>query len=129
MERKEFLMNSAIKSDMFAELQEAVREASHLNWDGDGALPVDQGAKDFAEYVLSILPLDVPRAEICATATGDVMLEWGRAQSPRLSVRVKSSGKIAFAFATPEKDVIYGDLGFGRFHKELVPKMLQAGPP
>ena len=81
----------------FKSLEEVVTEASTLNWDGYGALPVNKLAQYKAEQFLRALPLSIPNPEIGVDPDGEISFEWYNGRSKVFSISVSDTGKLTYA--------------------------------
>jgi hypothetical protein len=67
------------------------------DWDGHGALPVEQDTLRAAYFLIESLPLGFPRPTIGAEPDGQLTLEWRKAPRRILSVSVDPDGVLHYA--------------------------------
>jgi hypothetical protein len=78
-------------------LAEAVREAAHVGWDGQGSNAADVGALTRVMDFLEALPDDFPFPDPSVTPNGDILLEWSKSPQLSLAVLFGSVGQIHYA--------------------------------
>ena len=76
---------------------EAAREASRPNWDGQGGLPVTQGAVAQALAFLDVLPSTLSKPEVTVDPDGELSFEWYFGPRRALTASINASGRISFA--------------------------------
>ncbi|MBS0209319.1 MAG: hypothetical protein JSS27_10215 [Planctomycetes bacterium] len=85
------------------ELNRVCQDCQLPNWDGDGALAVEDASCYNAERLLRSLPWDCPLPEVGVETDGQITLDWHR--SPRSTVSIS---------ITPEANLHYAAL-FGAY--------------
>lgn len=80
-------------------LEAVYRECSQENWDGYGALPINEETYYEAERVIKKLPLStsIPMPEISADPNGGITLEWYRGNRLLFAVSVYGKNEIVYA--------------------------------
>jgi hypothetical protein len=76
---------------------EAAQEANRPNWDGQGGLPVTQGAVAQAFAFLDVLPSTLSEPEVAVDPDGEFSFEWSFGPRRALTASISASGKISFA--------------------------------
>lgn len=76
---------------------EAAREANRPNWDGQGGLPVTQGALAQAFALLDVLPTTLSEPEVTVDPDGELSFEWSFGPRRVLTASINASGRISFA--------------------------------
>jgi len=92
-ESNAFGIESAVRDEL-ATVWEECREA---NWDGYGALPVNQDTLCNTYLLLEALPLSSPAPSIGAEPDGSLTMEWHRWSRRTLSVSVSPDGDLHYA--------------------------------
>lgn len=93
------------------ELAEVWEECRNPDWDGFGALAIEQDTLRSAYMLIESLPLGFPRPSLGAEPDGQITLEWHRSPQRTLSVSVDSNGFLHYAglFGASKR---YGTLTF-----------------
>ena len=78
-------------------LTEAVREAAHVGWDGQGSNAADVGALTRVMDFLEALPDDFPFPDPSVAPNGDILLEWSKSPQLSLAVLLGSVGQIHYS--------------------------------
>lgn len=90
------------------ELADLQREASRLDWDHAGALPVASATVGYSQALLGQLAEDCPQPEIGAGRCGQITLDWlGPSDSCSLTVEVWPDRKLVYS-ALFNDDVFHG---------------------
>jgi hypothetical protein len=101
------LMESARRSEILfgakaatlSRLWSLVDECGNANWDGEGALPVeDRAAMAAADFILA-LPDDVPLPDLSPEPDGSIGLDWLPSRQSALSLSIGTSGRLAYAWS------------------------------
>ena len=79
------------------ELAEIWNECRSADWDGHGALPVEQATLRMAYNLIDNLPIGFPRPSIGAEPDGQLTLEWWRTPHRILSISVDPAGFLHYA--------------------------------
>ena len=80
------------------------QEAGYENWDGEGALPVQPGARERAIALVGLLPRGTPLPQCSIDPDGDISLGWHRADNYVFSVSVSGIGRLSYAGLFGESD-------------------------
>lgn len=92
------LQNSVLgHPECLEELWQVWKDCRESNWDGFGALPVDQDTYTTAYRLIESLPLKFPRPSVGAEPDGQLTLEWHKTESRTLSVSVDPLGYLHYA--------------------------------
>jgi hypothetical protein len=83
--------------ESFEELNDVWQECRVPDWDGYGALPVEQDTYRKAYLLIDSLPLGFPRPGIGAEPDGQLTLEWHKSPTRILSVSVDPDGLLHYA--------------------------------
>lgn len=75
----------------------AVRSASSLDWDGQGAHPVNTDSARHAARFLALLPAHYPAPDVGVDPDGEVSIEWYASAERIFSVSVAPSGELHYA--------------------------------
>jgi hypothetical protein len=78
-------------------LRRVSAEASAMNWDGEGAHPVDARAVREAARLIAALPTTVPAPDVGADPDGEVDLLWHCGTRRTLSVSVGAGGRLTYS--------------------------------
>lgn len=81
---------------------ELQKMGSNVDWDGEGAVPLDQETVKHAIQFTDCLPADLSEPDIDASPHGMIDFEWTLSREIMLSVSICPDGTIAFAFRFPE---------------------------
>lgn len=101
------------KQSAYDELAGMWEECRTPNWDGYGALPVEQDALRHAYVFIESLPLGSPLPAVGAEPDGHVTLEWYRSPRWTLSVSVSPDGTLYYAALFGTSDVRGSEPFFG----------------
>jgi hypothetical protein len=109
---REELRNSTLgHREALEELGEVWDECRQPDWDGYGAMPVEQDTLGRTYSLIDSLPLGFPRPSIGADPDGQLTLEWRKAPRRILSVSVDPEGYLHYAgLFGPNKR--YGSLAY-----------------
>lgn len=88
---------SSFKSLLREELATVWEECRRENWDGFGAIAVNQDALRNAYCFLESLPIGFPAPSIGAEPDGHLTLDWHRSARRTLSVSVSPDDELHFA--------------------------------
>ncbi len=72
-------------------------DCSDENWDGYGAVPVNQRSYDYAINLIQSMPSEIPDPSVGADPDGELTLEWHRSRWKTLSISVSADGHLHFA--------------------------------
>jgi len=121
--RREFISSNISFGDHLAvileELLKLKDETSVINWDGYGAVALNNESFQVSEKFALSLPFDTPIPNVYAMATGEVVFEWYRGKRQLFSVMVGGDSTLSYAglFGT--------DTDFGTVHfDEKIPLIL-----
>lgn len=81
----------------FERLQEAADKACESNWDGYGALPVNEISLYQAHEFLNILPLEISLPEVEVDPDGEVSFDWYNEADEVFSISIGKTGRLSFA--------------------------------
>lgn len=87
-------------------LDATCQEAAAENWDGEGGLPVQPGARQRAISLVTALARGRPLPEVSVDPDGEISLGW-RVENNVLSVSVSGGGRLSYAGLFGASDV-YG---------------------
>jgi hypothetical protein len=85
------------KRDALDELGEVWEECRRANWDGSGAVAVEQDTLRNAYQFIEALPLDYPLPSVGVEPDGHLTLEWYRSPRWTLSVSVTPEGTLYYS--------------------------------
>ncbi len=91
-------------SHWIQELDALCQEAGYENWDGDGALPVQPGARERVIALVGLLPIETPLPQCSIDPDGDISLGWHLADNYVFSVSVSGRGRLSYAGLFGESD-------------------------
>lgn len=74
------------------------------NWDGHGALPLDQQALAYATRIANMLPVTEPAPEVSVDPDGEVSFDWHRNSKRTLSMSIGREGKMRYASIMGESE-------------------------
>ena len=83
--------------DIFDSLFEIYRRCAVEDWDGYGALPINENAYTEAIKLIELLPSSLPMPEITAEPSGEIGMEWRKGK--RQIFVVSLSGKNTLTYA------------------------------
>lgn len=84
-------------SQLIQELREIFSECSTENWDGYGALPINEQAVLEAERFIAIMPLFMPDPEIAPEPSGDIGFQWSFGENRILAVSFEGRNIVTYA--------------------------------
>lgn len=107
------------------ELNEVIRDISVPNWDGYGALPVNEKTIERAKDFLRALPSDIPAPSVDPEPDGLIAFEWYRSAHRTLSVSVSPTGELYYsALIGPEK--AYGtEIFYHKLSSSRIPDLIK----
>lgn len=79
------------------QLDNLCSEATEENWDGEGALPVQHGAREKAIAFVRALPMGTPLPECSIDPDGEISLGWHGPNDYVFSVSVGRTGRLSYA--------------------------------
>jgi hypothetical protein len=88
---------SVVLGRRYWELERVRLEAATADWDGYGALPVDDLTYRQAKAFLHVLPINIPEPEVAADPDGEVSLSWRRTPNQVFSVSIGGTGRLSYA--------------------------------
>lgn len=94
-DQQELLVQAAL-SDWIQELDAICREAATRDWDGEGALPVQEGAHRHAVTFVTELDADAPFPEVSVDPDGELSLSWYVGNAV-FSVSINQAGRLSYA--------------------------------
>jgi hypothetical protein len=80
-----------------AKIEDIAVKCSTADWDGYGALPIDDDSKRTALHLVEILPGDLPAPEVTADPDGEISLFWDFGPHYLFTLSVGGSGIISYA--------------------------------
>lgn len=86
------------KSVALSELQSMAQECSNDDWDGAGALAIDQFALWNAQDFVRALPDDFPLPEFAPEPDGSISLDWIRSRHRLFSLSIGANNRLAYAW-------------------------------
>ena len=104
--------------DRVLKLQEM---AASENWDGEGAVPLDQETVRYATQFIDCLPTELSEPDVDVSPHGMIDFEWILSREVMLSVSMCSNGTIAFAARFPEERMRSSTV----WSKEEIPESLR----
>jgi hypothetical protein len=81
-------------------IAEAVAQASELDWDGDGGLPIASATAARARDFLTALPEWCPDPEVSPEPEGTIAFDWRPTADSALSVSISASEKIGYSWVS-----------------------------
>lgn len=84
-------------AQLIQELHEVFNECSIEDWDGYGALPIQEQAVLEAERFIAVMPAFMPDPEIVPEPSGDIGFEWSFGENRILAVSFAGRNTIAYA--------------------------------
>lgn len=84
-------------TQLIQELHEVFNECSIENWDGYGALPIQEKALLEAERFITVIPAFMPDPEIVPEPSGDIGLQWSFGENRILTVSFEGRDIITYA--------------------------------
>ena len=84
-------------NEILTAVEEAAGAAVEADWDGEGALPVDQHTVALATRFVSALPSDIKVPDVYAQTRGELTFEWRSGKGRIVSVSVYPNGTIGYA--------------------------------
>ena len=109
------------KQSAYDELAEAFEECRAADWDGCGALPVEQDTLRNAYLFLESLPLGFPLPSVGADPSGHVSFEWYVQPRRLLSVAVTPENELHYASLIGASKLYGTEVFFG----SVPPRILQ----
>ncbi len=86
------------KGRVLSELKKIYQEYSEKDWDGYGALPINQEAYHEAVRFLKVLPLSrLPAPEVGPQPEGDIGFEWNLGKNRTFVVSINGTNIITYA--------------------------------
>ena len=85
------------RAQLIQELHEVFNECSIENWDGYGALPIQEKAVLEAERFFAVMPAFIPDPEIAPEPGGDIGLQWSFGENRILTVSFEGRDIITYA--------------------------------
>lgn len=76
---------------------EAAQEASRPNWDGQGGLPITQGALAQAFAFLDVLPTTLSEPDVSVDPDGEISFGWSLGPRRAVTASISAAGQISFA--------------------------------
>ncbi len=98
---KDFMASPSVDTRRRAEVMRTVEEAAERatvpDWDGEGAMPVEQTTVSYASRFLWLLPRGVPSPSVLVDRDGDIVFDWGPHPRKTFSVSVARDGSLVYA--------------------------------
>lgn len=91
------LQAETVVGERFERLDMVATSASMHDWDGYGALPVNEESLSRAYEFLNVLPLSLPTPEIEVDPDGEVSFDWCNDENETFSMSISATGIISFA--------------------------------
>ena len=85
------------RAQLIQDLRETFRECSIEDWDGYGALPIQEQAVLEAERFIAVMPAFMPDPEIAPEPSGDIGLQWSFGENRILAVSFAGRNIITYA--------------------------------
>lgn len=96
VERSESLFGD--KSAVISQLWQLHDECSEPDWDGNDAMPLSEVAVATAIEFIKAIPTGMPLPEVAPEPEGAISLDWIASRTRRLTVSVKNSTRLAYAW-------------------------------
>ena len=121
VERSRALFGS--KADAISQIWALANECAEVDWDGDGALPINQLAVFKATAFIRALPDRLPLPEFAPEPDGSISLDWIRSRNCIFSLSVGAAERLAYAWldGTEEGHAV------ARFDGESIPPRILKG--
>lgn len=85
------------RAQLIQDLRETFGECSIEDWDGYGALPIQEQAVLEAERFIGVMPAFMPDPEIAPEPSGDIGLQWSFGENRILTVSFEGRDIITYA--------------------------------
>ena len=85
------------RAQLIQDLRETFRECSIEDWDGYGALPIQEQVVLEAERFIAVMPAFMPDPEIVPEPSGDIGFEWSFGENRILAVSFAGRNIITYA--------------------------------
>ena len=85
------------RAQLIQDLRETIGECSIEDWDGYGALPIQEQAVLEAERFITFMPAFMPDPEIAPEPSGDIGLQWSFGENRILTVSFEGRDIITYA--------------------------------
>ena len=86
------------KAAAISQLWQLANEFAEVDWDGNGALPLDHVAVHNAVAFIRALPDRVPMPEFAPEPDGSISLDWIRSRTSVFSLSIGTSHRLAYAW-------------------------------
>lgn len=86
------------KSGVISQLWELYEECSERDWDGNDAKPLDAVSVATAINFIKAIPNGMPLPEVAPEPDGAISLDWIASRTRRLTVSVKNTNRLAYAW-------------------------------
>lgn len=86
------------KAAAISELWQLANEYAEVDWDGNGALPLEHMAVHNAVAFIRALPDRVPMPEFAPEPDGSISLDWIRSRTSVFSLSIGTSYRLAYAW-------------------------------
>ena len=104
------------------ELHEIYSECSVENWDGYGALPLNEQAVREAKCFIDIMPISMPEPEIVPEPNGDIGFQWSFGRNRILTVSFNGKKTLTYAsiLGSPNKTKYGSEIFYDCIPEEVV---------
>ena len=109
------------KFKLMESFERAIQKGEKVDWDGEGAFPLDSDSIEFMGMLLSVYPTALALPEIFPDPDGTLGLDWDFSDGTNLTIRMMPNGEIAYS-VLGENEEAYGKL---IWDKKKFPKRLQ----
>ena len=118
----QYFSQSAVlgKRSAYNELIELWDECQSLDWDGYGALPVEEKTFQNAWAVINALPLSYPLPSLDAEPDGHITLEWYRHPRWLFSISVSPEGYLYYAALFGEDSTNRSEFFLGEISTRII---------
>ena len=111
-------------SHLIEELFETIKECSHDNWDGYGAVPIKKRAAQEAASFATRIPVLLPIPEVVPEPSGDIGFQWSFGQNRMITVSFEGNDTVTYACILGS----YQRTKFGReFFNDRIPQEVVQG--
>jgi len=118
------LFGKGVLNDLY-QVYEACRMP---DWDGYGALPLDEATFDLAREFIDALPLGTPLPSFGAEPDGHLTMEWHHSVRRTLSISVSPEGELHYAAILGSNRAYGTEVFYGEAPKKIVDLIYEVIP-
>jgi hypothetical protein len=85
------------RANLLQQIEDAARQASVDDWDGEGGAPVEQSTMRYATRFVLSLPQGQPQPSVLVDRNGEITFDWGSSPQQTFSVSVGRDGTLTYA--------------------------------